>query len=138
MLSNGPGDPTMVSETIQILKKQFNKNKPIFGICLGHQIVSLAAGAQSYKLKFGHRSQNQPCLLVGTKRCFITSQNHGYAIKKNTLPKSWEPWFINVNDKTVEGVKHKTKPFSAVQFHPEATPGPTDTSYLFDEFIKSL
>lgn len=138
MLSNGPGDPIKVPETVEVLKKQFDKNKPIFGICLGHQILSLAAGAQSYKLKFGHRSQNQPCIQVGTKRCFITSQNHGYAIDDQTLPSDWKPWFFNANDGSNEGIQHKTKPIRSVQFHPESWPGPTDTSFLFDEFISML
>ncbi len=138
MLSNGPGDPTMVPETIDILRKQLEKDKPIFGICLGHQILSLAAGAQSYKLKFGHRSQNQPCIQVGTKRCFITSQNHGFAIDDQTLPDNWSPWFFNANDGSNEGIRHVSKPIRSVQFHPEAMPGPEDTNYLFDEFVKML
>jgi len=138
MLSNGPGDPTMVPETIEILRKQLDRNKPIFGICLGHQILSLAAGAQSYKLKFGHRSQNQPCIQVGTKRCFITSQNHGFAIDDQTLPENWSPWFFNANDGSNEGIRHVSKPIRSVQFHPEAMPGPEDTNFLFDEFVKML
>ncbi len=135
MLSNGPGDPTSVPETISNIKKWLTKDKPIFGICLGHQVLALAAGAQSYKLKFGHRSQNQPCILVGTKRCFITSQNHGYAIDDQTLPVDWQPWFFNANDGSNEGIKHRTKKIRSVQFHPEAMPGPVDTGFLFDEFI---
>ncbi|MCP4296827.1 MAG: glutamine-hydrolyzing carbamoyl-phosphate synthase small subunit [Proteobacteria bacterium] len=135
MLSNGPGDPTSVPETISNIKKWLTKDKPIFGICLGHQVLALAAGAQSYKLKFGHRSQNQPCILVGTKRCFITSQNHGYAIDDQTLPDDWQPWFFNANDGSNEGIKHRTKKIRSVQFHPEAMPGPVDTGFLFDEFI---
>lgn len=138
MLSNGPGDPTMVPETIEILRKHLSGSKPIFGICLGHQILSLAAGAQSYKLKFGHRSQNQPCLLVGSKRCFITSQNHGYAIDDQTLPQDWKPWFFNANDGSNEGIRHSSKPIRSVQFHPEAMPGPVDTGFLFDEFVSVL
>jgi carbamoyl-phosphate synthase small subunit len=138
MLSNGPGDPTKVKETVEILKNHLTGNKPIFGICLGHQILSLAAGAQSYKLKFGHRSQNQPCILVGTKRCFITSQNHGYAIDDQTLPEQWKPWFFNANDGSNEGIRHQSKPICSVQFHPEAMPGPEDTGFLFDEFVKLL
>lgn len=138
MLSNGPGDPTMVPETIENIRAQLSKDKPIFGICLGHQILSLAAGAQSYKLKFGHRSQNQPCVQVGTKRCYITSQNHGYAIDDQTLPDDWKPWFFNANDGSNEGIRHSTKPIRSVQFHPEAMPGPVDTSFLFDEFVNML
>ncbi len=138
MLSNGPGDPTMVPETIENVRAQLSKDKPVFGICLGHQILSLAAGAQSYKLKFGHRSQNQPCVQVGTKRCYITSQNHGYAIDDQTLPDDWKPWFFNANDGSNEGIRHSSKPIRSVQFHPEAMPGPVDTSFLFDEFVNML
>jgi carbamoyl-phosphate synthase small subunit len=114
------------------------KGYPIFGICLGHQIMALAAGADTYKLKFGHRSQNQPCIEVGTPRCYITSQNHGYALDERTLPPDWEPWFINANDGTNEGMRHHSLPFMSVQFHPEATPGPVDTNWLFDLFIGML
>jgi carbamoyl-phosphate synthase small subunit len=138
MLSNGPGDPTMVPETIENVKAHLAGEKPVFGICLGHQILGLAVGAHSYKLKFGHRSQNQPCILVGTKRCFITSQNHGYAIDDQTLPDDWKPWFFNANDGSSEGIRHSTKPIRSVQFHPEAMPGPVDTSFLFDEFVNML
>ena len=135
MLSNGPGDPTHVPETIAHIKNWLSRDKPIFGICLGHQILALAAGAQSYKMKFGHRSQNQPCIQVGTKRCYITSQNHGYAIDDQTLPQDWQPWFFNANDGSNEGIKHCSKKIRSVQFHPEAMPGPVDTDFLFDEFI---
>ena len=138
MLTNGPGNPATVMKTVDIVKKHLQKNKPIFGICLGHQLLSLAAGAQSYKLKFGHRSQNQPCIKVGTKRCYITSQNHGYAIDDQTLPKKWLPWFFNANDGSNEGIRHEKRNIRSVQFHPESFPGPTDTSFLFDEFISTL
>ncbi|MBT4528048.1 MAG: glutamine-hydrolyzing carbamoyl-phosphate synthase small subunit [Deltaproteobacteria bacterium] len=138
MLSNGPGDPTNVPETIENLKPHLQGDKPIFGICLGHQIIALAAGAISYKLKFGHRSQNQPCIQVGSKRCFITSQNHGYAIDDQTLPENWKPCFFNANDGSNEGIEHRTKFIRSVQFHPESWPGPVDTNFLFDEFVNQL
>ena len=138
MISNGPGDPKMCSETIEIVQKAFECNVPIFGICMGNQILSLAAGADTYKLKFGHRSQNQPCVEVGTKRCYITSQNHGYAVDGRTLPDGWEPWFVNANDGTNEGIRHTSKQFQSVQFHPEAAPGPVDTAILFDEFKRMI
>jgi carbamoyl-phosphate synthase small subunit len=113
------------------------KGFPIFGICLGHQVLALAAGFDTYKMKFGHRGHNQPCLQVGSPRCYITSQNHGYAVDDRKIPEGWEPWFINANDKTNEGLRHRKRPFMSVQFHPEACPGPTDTQYLFEEFIKN-
>ena len=138
VISNGPGDPKMCKETISNVKKAIEKEIPIFGICLGNQLLALAAGADTYKLKYGHRSQNQPCIMEGTKRCFITTQNHGFAVDTKTLPKDWEPLFTNINDNTNEGIKHKTKPFMSVQFHPESTPGPNDTNFLFDEFVKML
>ena len=138
LISNGPGDPKMCVETIATVRKLFERNKPVFGICLGSQILGLAAGADTFKLKYGHRGQNQPCVLVGSKRCFITSQNHGYAVDENTLPSEWEPWFFNANDGTNEGIRHRSKPFSGVQFHPEASPGPVDTKFLFDEFVGKL
>lgn len=138
LISNGPGDPKQCTSTIEIVKDLLGKDLPILGICLGSQILALSAGADTYKLKFGHRSQNQPCIRVGTKRCYITSQNHGYAVESRSLPEDWEPWFFNANDGTNEGIRHKTKPFFSVQFHPEAAPGPTDTRFLFEEFVKLL
>ena len=138
MISNGPGDPKMCNETIEIIRKTLEDEKPVFGICMGNQILSLASGADTYKLKFGHRSQNQPCVEVGTKRCYITSQNHGFAVDGRTLQEGWEPWFVNANDGTNEGIRHRTKPFRSVQFHPEAAPGPVDTSILFDDFKRML
>ena len=128
----------MVGITVENVRKLLQQNVPMFGICLGNQILALAAGADTYKLKYGHRSQNQPCLMVGSQRCFITSQNHGYAVDEKTLPENWEPWFFNGNDGTNEGIRHRTKPFISVQFHPEASPGPVDTGFLFDEFISIL
>ena len=138
VISNGPGDPKMCQETIENVRKCFERKVPTFGICMGNQIMALAAGGNTYKLKYGHRSQNQPCLQLGTKRCFITSQNHGYAVETKTLPKDWEPWFINVNDQTNEGIRHKTMPFVSVQFHPEHLPGPVDTEFLFNTFLEML
>ena len=137
-ISNGPGDPAMCDATVDIIKKVIAENKPIMGICLGNQLLARAAGAETYKLKFGHRSHNQPVLLKGTNRCFITSQNHGFAIDNATLPSDWEELFVNVNDGTNEGIKHKTKPFFSTQFHPEATSGPVDTEFLFDDFMENI
>ena len=138
VISNGPGDPKKCGVTIATVKKLMKESLPIFGICLGNQILALAAGGNTYKLKFGHRSQNQPCLEDGTKRCYITSQNHGFAVDVRSLPKPWRPWFTNANDATNEGIIHGTKPFMSVQFHPEAAPGPTDTEFLFDQFLGEL
>jgi carbamoyl-phosphate synthase small subunit len=137
-ISNGPGDPAMCTETILNIKELLKGNKPVMGICLGNQLLARAAGADTYKLKYGHRSHNQPVILQGTNRCFITSQNHGYAVATETLPSDWEPLFTNVNDSTNEGIKHKFKPFFSTQFHPEASSGPTDTDFMFDEFINKV
>jgi carbamoyl-phosphate synthase small subunit len=137
-ISNGPGNPEMCNTTIRNLETALGNEKPIFGICLGHQLLALASGGKTFKLKYGHRGHNQPVLLKGTKKAYITSQNHGYAVDETSLSEEWEPWFININDNTNEGIRHKTKPFFSVQFHPEASSGPTDTDYLFDEFIKLL
>ena len=135
IISNGPGDPTYCDITINNIKKAINGEKPIFGICMGNQLLSIAAGANIYKLKYGHRSHNQPVLQVGTNKCFITSQNHGFAVDDSNLAEGWEPYFVNLNDNTSEGIRHKSKPFFSTQFHPEASSGPTDTEFLFDEFI---
>lgn len=137
-LSNGPGDPIECTETIEVLKKVFSKGKPIYGVCLGSQMLALASGAKTYKLPFGHRGQNQPCMDLETGRCYITSQNHGYAVDENTLPEGWKVAFRNLNDGSVEGIAHNTLPFYAVQFHPEASPGPTDTRWFFDRFYSCL
>lgn len=138
MLSNGPGDPKMNVATIEHTRKAMEKNIPILGICLGSQILALAAGADTYKLKYGHRGHNQPCNEMGTKRCYITSQNHGYAVKSDSLPQDWREWFINDNDGTNEGIIHISKPFFAAQFHPEASPGPDDCEFIFDMFVRAL
>ena len=138
-LANGPGDPDMCSEAVEIIRKQMSRSrKPICGICMGNQLLSKAAGATIYKLKYGHRGHNQPVRMVGTEKCFITSQNHGYAVDNDTLGEEWEPLFVNMNDGTNEGIKHKTKPFFSSQFHPEACSGPTDTEFIFDKFIDLL
>jgi carbamoyl-phosphate synthase small subunit len=142
-LSNGPGDPKTCGRTIAMVRGAFDVKKPIFGICLGNQIMALAAGGDTYKLPYGHRGQNQPCIEIGwgseaSSRCYITSQNHGYAVRGESLPKGWEPWFINANDGTVEGIRSLRRPFSAVQFHPEGCPGPRDTEFLIDRFIDQV
>ena len=138
VLSNGPGDPKKCKETIEHVRQALSKNTPILGICLGSQILALAAGANTYKLKFGHRSQNQPCIEAGTNRCYITPQNHGYAVDADSLPQDWREWFINGNDQTNEGIHHISKPFYGAQFHPEASPGPDDTEFLFDLFVRAM
>lgn len=137
-ISNGPGNPDFCNITVENIKRALNEEKPIFGICMGNQLLSKAGGAQTFKLKYGHRSHNQPVRMANTNRCFITSQNHGYAVDNNTLGSDWEPLFINMNDSTNEGIRHKSKPFFSCQFHPEASSGPTDTEFLFDDFIKLL
>ena len=137
-LSNGPGDPAQCDKTIENIRKVLGKNTPIMGICLGNQLMARAAGAETYKLKYGHRSHNQPVMEPGKPRCYITSQNHGFAIDDKTLPADWEPLFVNVNDGTNEGIRHKSKPFFSAQFHPEASSGPVDTEYLFDLFIENM
>lgn len=137
-ISNGPGDPQKCQITIDNLKIAFQKDEPIFGICLGNQLMALASGASTYKLKYGHRSHNQPVLQVGSQRAFITSQNHGFAVDNESLSDAWEPSFINLNDQTNEGFRHKSKPFFSTQFHPEASSGPTDTEFLFDTFMDMI
>ena len=134
VISNGPGDPTKVTETILNVKKILAKKIPTFGICLGNQILAIAMGGNTYKLPFGHRSQNQPCVLSGTNKCYLTTQNHGFAVKK--IPENFKEWFYNANDNTNEGIIHKSLPFMSVQFHPESSPGPLDTDWVFDYFLK--
>lgn len=137
-ISNGPGDPDTCEAAVINIRKAMERNTPICGICMGNQLLAKAGGASIYKLKYGHRSHNQPVRMVGTERCFITSQNHGYAVDNSTLGSDWEPLFINMNDGTNEGIKHKTKPYFSAQFHPEAFSGPTDTEFLFDKFVELL
>ena len=139
-LANGPGDPETCEVTVQNIRR-FLANpvvRPCMGICMGNQLLSKAAGARIYKLKYGHRSHNQPVRKVGTETCFITSQNHGYAVDSSSLPVDWEPMFVNMNDGSNEGVRHKKNPWFSAQFHPEACSGPVDTEYMFDDFVKLL
>ena len=139
-LANGPGDPEQCSKTVEHIRTFLNNEhvRPCMGICLGNQLLARAAGAKTYKLKYGHRSHNQPVQRVGTTQCFITSQNHGYAVDSTTLPLDWEPLFVNMNDGSNEGIRHKSNPWMSAQFHPEACSGPVDTEFLFDEFVKML
>ena len=147
VISNGPGNPKIAKESIAIIRKALNRKLPTFGICLGNQLLALAAGGNTYKLKFGHRAQNQPTIQVedpdgtrrvNSKRCYITTQNHGFAVDDKKLPKGFKRWFYNANDNTNEGIIHEKLPFLGVQFHPEATPGPTDTAWLFDYFLQKI
>ena len=137
-ISNGPGDPDTCEITVNHIREAMKKKKPIFGICMGNQLLAKAGGAKTFKLKYGHRSHNQPVRMAGTEKCFITSQNHGYAVDNNTLGDDWEPLFLNMNDGTNEGIRHKRLPFFSAQFHPEAASGPTDTEFLFDTFIDMI
>ena len=137
-ISNGPGDPAVCKETISILKKNLRQQKPTMGICLGAQLMALAIGGKTYKLKFGHRGQNHPCFDLEQKKAVLTSQNHGYAIDEKSLPRDWKILFRSLNDQSVEGIAHKKHPFFAVQFHPESHPGPTDAFYLFEKFYRLL
>ena len=152
-LANGPGDPEQCDVTVKNIRKfletesrkssngeivKSSNIRPCMGICLGNQLLARAAGAKTYKLKYGHRSHNQPVREVGTNRCYITSQNHGYAVDDSTLPTDWEPLFVNMNDGSNEGIRHKSNPWMSAQFHPEACSGPTDTEWMFEEFEKML
>ncbi len=137
-ISNGPGDPNHCEITVKNIRKAMQNNKPIFGICMGNQLLAKAAGASTYKLKYGHRGHNQPVQMSNSTKCFITSQNHGYAVDTSTLGNEWEVLFTNMNDGTNEGIRHKAKPFFSAQFHPEAASGPTDTEFLFDKFIQLM
>lgn len=137
VISNGPGDPKKCVKTIECVRELVEEDVPVMGICLGNQILALALGGDTYKLKYGHRSQNQPALDLRTGRCYITTQNHGYSVNPDSLKETnLEAWFMNANDKTIEGIKHRNKPVFAIQWHPEASPGPYDTEFLFDEFLK--
>ena len=138
-LANGPGDPDMCVDAVEILKKQMSESrKPICGICMGNQLLAKAGGATIYKLKYGHRSHNQPVREVGTNRCYVTSQNHGYAVDASTLGNDWRELFVNMNDGSNEGIRHLSHPWFSSQFHPEACSGPVDTEFMFDRFIETL
>lgn len=137
-ISNGPGNPDFASATVENIRKALPAGKPVCGICMGNQLLAKAAGASTYKLKYGHRSHNQPVRQAGTDRCFITSQNHGFAVDDASLPADWEALFTNMNDGTNEGIRHRTLPFFSAQFHPEASSGPRDTEFIFDDFVNLL
>ena len=138
-LGNGPGDPDMCEDAVNVIRKQMSMSrKPICGICMGNQLLAKAGGATIYKLKYGHRSHNQPVREVGTNRCYVTSQNHGYAVDAKTLGSEWRELFVNMNDGSNEGIAHKENPWFTSQFHPEACSGPIDTEFMFDRFIKTL
>jgi carbamoyl-phosphate synthase small subunit len=138
LISNGPGDPQQTGNLTEQIRKLISGSKPVLGICLGHQLLALAAGLTTDRMNYGHRSHNQPVNLVGTRRGFITSQNHGYVVNDASLPRDWEVWFRNVNDQTIEGIRHKQKPFRSVQFHPEAAGGPRDTGWIIKEFVDEV
>ena len=138
LFSNGPGNPEVYTELVDKAKQILEKKIPTLGICLGHQIIALASGLKTEKLKYGHRSQNQPVKETTSEKCFVTSQNHGFHVVTKKLPEGWNSWFENLNDGTNEGLKHKSLPFMSVQFHPEAAPGPVDTAFIFDEFIRMI
>ena len=137
VVSNGPGDPKTCKRTIKTIHELIETRMPVLGICLGNQLIALAEGADTYKMKYGHRSQNQPVLNVQTGRCYITTQNHGYAVEKEALEKAGlKVWYVNANDRSIEGIIHPKRPCWGVQWHPEASPGPTDTEFIFDLFLK--
>lgn len=138
LISNGPGNPLKTGGVVQEVKKIYEGERPILGICLGHQIMCLAAGFETERMAFGHRSHNQPVYLLGSKKAYITSQNHGYMVKNENQPDSWEVWFRNVNDDSIEGIRHKSKPFRSVQFHPESAGGPRDTAWVLHQFVAEV
>jgi carbamoyl-phosphate synthase small subunit len=138
LLTNGPGDPAQAVKATEHVQSLLSQDRPILGICLGHQILCRAIGAKTSRMAFGHRSHNQPVYQVGTRKGYITSQNHGYVVEESTLPKGWEVWFRNVNDQTIEGIKHSERPFSSVQFHPESAGGPRDTGWILKQFISEV
>ena len=139
LIGNGPGDPKDLAPLIEQIRMLLaSYDRPIFGVCLGNQILALAAGGATYKLPYGHRGVHQPVQDLLTRRCYVTSQNHGYAVRDDSLPADWEPWFVNINDGTNEGIRSRVRPFSSVQFHPEASPGPEDAGFLFDDFLRMV
>jgi carbamoyl-phosphate synthase small subunit len=139
LISNGPGDPQNTGDLVERVRKDvLLSGKPVLGICLGHQILSLASGANTRRLPHGHRSHNQPVFSLPEKHAYMSSQNHRYAVEKKSIQDGWELWFVNANDDSVEGLKHKTKPMMSVQFHPEASSGPNDTSWIMDKFVAAL
>jgi len=135
VVGNGPGDPKMLQKTVNNIKLYMKRRKPLLGICLGNQVLCLAAGGDTYKMRYGHRSHNQPAMDTRTGKAYLTTQNHGYVVDSTSLPKGWEEWFVNLNDNTNEGIRHKTLPFLSTQFHPEGRPGPEDTNWIFKYYI---
>ena len=137
LIGNGPGDPKDLGPLIAQVRGLLGRHRrPIFGVCLGNQILCLAAGGDTYKLPYGHRGVNQPVRDLQTGHCYVTSQNHGYAVREDSLPAGWQPWFVNINDGSNEGIRSASDPYFSVQFHPEASPGPQDTAFLFDDFLR--